>query len=96
MDKTQKPYAILLIANYYTSAGTEMECALTTRAFLSDDQIDEYCVKMLDYYYPPVSENGDKHFNRRHSFCEISQEQFDLLSKLEAIGSGLVFVYSVE
>ena len=92
-----KPYAILLIANYYSSAQTEMECAITTRGmFASAEEGNEYCEKMLDYYYPPISAGGDKHFNRRYSFCEISQEQFDLLSKLEAIGHGLIFVHSVE
>lgn len=92
-----KPHAILLIANYYSSAQTEMECAITTRGmFASAEEGNEYCEKMLDYYYPPISAGGDKHFNRRYSFCEISQEQFDLLSKLEAVGNGLIFVHSVE
>ena len=92
-----KPYAILLIANYYSSAQTEMECAITTRGmFASAEEGNEYCERMLDYYYPPISAGGDKHFNRRYSFCEISQELFNLLSKLEAIGTGLIFVHSVE
>jgi hypothetical protein len=89
-----KPYAILLIAKYYSSAQTEMECAITTRGmFASAEEGNEYCEKMLDYYFPA---SGDKHFDRRYSFVEISQEQFDLLSKLEVAGTGLIFVHSLE
>ncbi len=108
MDNKQC-YSISFSANYDNpSSGTKMEIVFITVAMLKrDESVDEYCRELILFLFPkvpesrypntePTGQEAIAHYNHRHSFLKISDEQYRHLCAVHEAGDGLLFEYSVE
>lgn len=94
-----KPYAISLAVNYDSeSSGTKMEIVYITYGhFDSPEDCDKYCMETMVKLYPSGFGKGKRfHYNRRHSFREITEEQFRSMKQIEIDGGPISFDYSLE